>query len=177
MLFGAELSAYGSGSQILGNDGGRYSDSLEINKMLDYRLYSYNHYGWPGWGKPKKRTHGGYIEHGLETLTDLIKSKRADCIAHPFLGCLLYHEFEDFLYIPNSMSDQELANIFRLSKECGVAWEINSLGIYADPDFMKRYWDIGCKVGVDFNFGTGAHELSYIDPTMALKEFAQIIST
>lgn len=153
ILYGAELSAYGVG---------KYLDSMETNRALDYRLYAYNHYHLDYWEHPRDRTPRGYAEHGVEVLRHLLVSGRADCIAHPFVGryieCL-----EDKTLVTKALSDNELGNILEIGKQNGIAWEINPGAMFADPEFAQRYWSIGKEVGVVFVLGTDAHRLSAID--------------
>ena len=82
VLIGAELSAYGV------NNFNYPNNDIE----LDYRLWAQNHYHVSTWIQPEDTSPIGYKNHIIETLTNLIKSDRADCIAHPF------HDE----YLPNS---------------------------------------------------------------------------
>ncbi|MFA4838220.1 MAG: hypothetical protein WC703_01925 [Candidatus Neomarinimicrobiota bacterium] len=147
---GAELSAY---------DVGKYADSLEVNRQIPYRLYSCNHYHQSFWKHPAKRTPRGYASHMLAILRELIPTGRADCIAHPFIGFYIPHLLPYSSEVTKSITDDELAEIMELGKRFKVAWEINANTIFYDFTFARRYWKIGTEIGVEFRFGTDAHQL------------------
>lgn len=164
VLFGAELSAYGVD---------KYLDSMEINESLDYRLYSYNHFHLDWWEQPVDKSPRGYVKHQIKVLTGLLKSGRADCIAHPFIGRFI-RCIDDTTAVTSEITDNELGNIMELGKKYDVAWEINSGAMMGDTEFAKRYWNIGKEIGVQFNFGTDAHRLMGLD-TMAIIEELKLI--
>jgi len=168
VFVGAELSAFGIG---------KYSDSIETNRMIDYRLYACNHYHLNFWEHPATTSPRAYAEHSLAILTGLLKSQRADCIAHPFIG--IYLQKKDKLYdhtsVTKAISDKELADILELGKNNNVAWELNAKVIPEDPQFARRYWNIGREVGVSFHFGTDAHRLSETDPRQYVSRLKSIL--
>ncbi|MDD5599377.1 MAG: PHP domain-containing protein, partial [Victivallaceae bacterium] len=53
VIVGAELSAYGIG---------KYSDNIEINGKIDYRLYACNHYNLNFWEQPEVSAPRAYAE-------------------------------------------------------------------------------------------------------------------
>jgi len=161
VIFGAELSAYGIG---------KYSDSEEVNRQIDYRLYACTHYNLDYWEQPRDRSPRGYALHMLAVAHELIKSGRADCIAHPFATAYLKKKFQDPTVVTRSVTDAELNDILKLGKERGVAWEINTNVIARDKDFMRRYLTFGKSLGVKFYLGTDAHKLDQIDPKGFLSE-------
>jgi len=154
VIIGAELSAYGIG---------KYGVSLANNRKLKFRLYSTNHYHLPFWEHPNKKNARAYAEHTLKILKDLILSRRADCIAHPFVGSYLINFFDDITEVTRKITDVELAGILELGKNNNVAWELNTKAIFIDPIFAKRLWNIGREVGVSFVVGTDAHQLFDIE--------------
>jgi len=165
VLYGSELSAYGIG---------KYLDDIDINQQLGYRLYSYNHYHLEYWEHPEEKTPRGYVNHALALLEHLLKSKRADCIAHPFIGRFI-RCFDDRTLVTKEIKDNELGDILELGKDNEVAWELNVNSIIADPEFGRRYWNIGKEVGVVFNMGTDAHRLQYISTLQYLEKIKEIL--
>ena len=166
VLFGAELSAYGVGKCL---------DDIDINKSLDYRLYSYNHYHLDYWEHPVDKSPRGYVNHALELLGKLLPTGRADCIAHPFIGRFI-RCLEDRTEVTKEIKDSELGDILELGTNNKVAWELNVNSIMADPDFGKRYWNIGREVGAIFNIGTDAHRLEYIGTLQYLDRLKKILN-
>ena len=166
VLVGAELSAFGIG---------KYSDSIETNRMINYRLYACNHYHLSFWEHPATKSPKAYAEHSLAILTRLLKSQRADCIAHPFTAIYLKDKLCDHTSVTKAISDKELADILELGKNNNVAWELNAKVIPEDPQFARRYWNIGREVGVSFHFGTDAHRLSEIDPRQYVGRIKSIL--
>lgn len=165
ILYGAELSAYGVGKCL---------DTIEINRALDYRLYSYNHYHLDYWEHPEDRSPRGYVNHAIEVLTHLCESGRADCIAHPFIGRFI-RCFDDRTLVTKEITDKELGDILKVGKDNKVAWEINVGAMMGDPEFARRYWNIGKEVGVVFNFGTDAHRLISMNRSQAVKQLKTIL--
>lgn len=161
VLVGAELSAFGVG---------KYSDSERTNRKIEYRLYAGNHYHIEGWDHPETLSPRAYAEHILAVLTDVLRSGRADCIAHPFIGKYLKARLDDPTAVTNALFDKELGDILELGTTCGVAWEINTRTLRDDPDFVRRYWNLGREVGVTFRLGTDAHRLPEIDPHQYVDE-------
>lgn len=166
VFVGAELSAFGIG---------KYSDSIETNRMINYRLYACNHYHLSFWEHPATTSPSAYAEHSLAILTNLLKSGRADCIAHPFIAIFLKDKIYDHTSITKAISDKELADILELGKNNDVAWELNAQVIPEDPQFARRYWNIGREVGISFHFGTDAHRLSEIDPKQYVSRLKSIL--
>lgn len=165
VLYGAELSAFGVG---------KYLDTSEVNQNLDYRLYSYNHYHLNFWEQPEEKSPRGYVDHALAILTHLLKSGRADCIAHPFIGRFI-RCFEDRCLVTREITDNELGDILELGSHNQVAWEINVNAIISDPEFARRYWNIGREAGILFNMGTDAHTLAAIDTMQYLPKLMEIL--
>lgn len=163
---GAELSAYGVG---------KYSDAIELNGEIDYRVYACNHYHLNFWEHPKTIEPRAYAEHTLHIIEDLIKSGRADCIAHPFVGTYLRDKVKDYTMVTSAISDNELGDILELGKNHNIAWEINKNAFMDDPDFARRYYDTGKEVGVTFRFGTDAHTLGGINPKPFIDKLESII--
>jgi len=166
VVVGAELSAY---------DVGKYADSITVNKKIDYRLYACNHYNMSRWSRPKKNVPEEYAIHMMNIMRKLLVSGRADCIAHPFVVTYLKENFDNNL-ITKSIAEKDLYEILKLGKENNVAWELNSTSALYDPVFVKRFWEIGNKLGVNFNFGTDAHTLSGIDPRKYLEKIDKILN-
>lgn len=158
ILYGSELSAYGVG---------KFLDSIEVNRMLDYRLYAYNHFHVKYWNQPEERTPRGYVEHSIKVLESLFQTDRADCIAHPFVGTYI-RCFDDRKLVSKEITDNELGDIMQKGNESGVAWEINIHAVMNDPELCRRYWHIGKEIGVVFHFGTDAHELSVVSTSQYL---------
>ena len=135
---------------------------------MDYRLYAVNHYSQPEWEHPDDRTPRAYAEHNMECVRQLMKSGRADCIAHPLVGKYISHfTREEQLEVTASITDNELGDILTLARDTNTAWEINRVAVYADPNFARRFWKIGKEVGVVFHYGSDAHFLNglYVNET------------
>lgn len=165
VLFGAELSAYGID---------KFLDRTEINKALDYRLYSCNHYHLDYWEHPEDKTPRGYAEHALKVVEALAKSGRADCVAHPFIGRFV-KIFEDRNLITNSITDNEIGDILTILKENNVAYELNAGAVIGYPEFARRIWNIGKEVGVVFHMGMDAHRPESVDTADAAENFKKIL--
>jgi histidinol phosphatase-like PHP family hydrolase len=159
VLYAAELSAYGVG---------KFLDVLAINDELDYRLYSYNHYHLDYWEHPEDKSPRGYVRHAIEVLESLFATKRADCIAHPFIGRFI-RCFDDRTLVTKEITDNELGDIMEKGMRSQVAWELNVPALFADPEFSKRYWRIGKEVGVVFHMGTDAHSLAAVGTSQHLE--------
>ncbi len=168
LIVGAELSAFGIN---------KFGDTLAINRKIDFRLYSTNHYHLAFWEHPAERTARAYAEHTLCILENLINAKRADCIAHPFVGIYLHDILADHTQVTQALSDNELADILELGKKNQVAWELNTKAIFFDPIFAKRLWAIGREVGVKFLVGTDAHHLSEIEDPPVIEQKLKMILT
>lgn len=166
VIVGAELSAYGEG---------HYSNHGESDGLIEYRLFACNHYHVPGWEHPDIPSPQAYKDHSLAILSALIASGRAACIAHPFLGSYLTSRVDDACSITRALSDEELIDIFQLSRVYGVAWEVNTRLLVHDRDFARRYLAHGFEVGVDFRLGTDAHMLNEIDPLPQVERLIRAI--
>ncbi len=153
VYIGAELSAYGIG---------KFADDIACDSSLDYRLYTINHYHQDYWEHPENKTPRGYAEHMLAIADGVIESGRVDCFAHPFMAGYI-HAFEDFKKVTRAFTDNELGDIMEKANKREIAWEINVPAATKDPEFHRRYFNIGKEVGVTFNLGTDAHKLCYID--------------
>lgn len=166
VLYGAELSACGQGV---------FLDSLDVNRALDYRLYSCNHYHLDFWEHPALRTPRGYALHALNVLDALIDSGRADCIAHPFIGRFV-RCFEDRTLVTQAITDAELGDILSYGTSHGVAWEVNLGAMLADPAFARRYWNLGRETGAFFHFGSDAHRLCEIAPMDGIEKLKRLLA-
>lgn len=166
ILYGSELSAYGIG---------KFLDSIELNRMLDYRLYAYNHFHVGYWHQPEDKSPRGYVEHSIKVLESLFATDRADCVAHPFVGRYIPY-IEDKSLVPNEITDQELGDILEKGMKSQVAWEINTNVIFDDPEFSRRYWDIGKEVGVTFTLGTDTHSLDTVATSQYLDRLKRLFS-
>jgi len=166
VLYGAELSAFGVG---------KYTDTDEENAGLDYRLYACNHYHLDCWEHPDDRSPRGYAIHSLEVAAFIIRSGRADALAHPMLARFI--DCEDKNQVTDSISDNELGDILALARDFEVAWEISRNAVLAFPRFSKRFWDIGREVGVTFHFACDSHSLESLDPKRNLDELKKILYT
>ena len=158
VLIGAELSAYGV------NNFNYPNNDIE----LDYRLWAQNHYHVSTWIQPEDTSPVGYKNHIIETLTNLIKSDRADCIAHPFHDEYLTNSKRLNVgfakgSVPSCFSDNEIGDLLTLGREHETAFELNLNAIAGYPEFCRRMYNIGREVGVYFNIGTDAHSLDRID--------------
>jgi histidinol phosphatase-like PHP family hydrolase len=158
VLIGAELSAYGV------NNFNYPNNDIE----LDYRLWAQNHYHVSTWIQPEDTSPVGYKNHIIETLTNLIKSDRADCIAHPFHDEYLTNSKRLNVgfakgSVPSCFSDNEIGDLLTLGREQETAFELNLNAMAGYPEFCRRMYNIGREVGVYFNIGTDAHSLDRID--------------
>lgn len=171
VLVGAELSSY---------DIGKFSDTDEENAALDYRLYSCNHYHLKSWVQPEDRSLNSYVNRCFENIEALLKAKRADCIAHPFDGRYLMKRIEDDLgedvcKFSAAIKDEQIAKAMELSKLSQTAWELNIPVVLRDPDFHRRFFNIGREIGVVFNIGMDAHKLVAIDSAAHADELKKIL--
>ena len=158
MLIGAELSAYGV------NNFNYPNNDIE----LDYRLWAQNHYHVSTWIQPEDTSPVGYKNHIIETLTNLIKSDRADCIAHPFHDEYLTNSKRLNVgfakgSVPACFSDNEIGDLLTLGREHETAFELNLNAMAGYPELCRKMYNIGREVGVYFNIGTDAHSLDRID--------------
>ena len=161
----AELSAYGIG---------KFADDIACDNSLDYRLYTTNHYHQRYWEHPENKTPRGYAEHMLAIVDGVIESGRVDCFAHPFMSGYI-HAFDDFKDVTRAYTDNELGDIMAKANAREIAWEINVPAVRKDPDFHRRYFNIGREVGVTFNMGTDAHLLCNIDPKQFAEELKKML--
>ena len=67
------------------------------------------------------------------------------------------------------------ANFFEEGVKHGVAWEISEPMIDLDPEFVKRFWELGKSASASFNFGMDAHELSAIGTERFYNKFYSIL--
>lgn len=163
-LYGAELSAVGIG---------KWLDSDDVNRQLDYRLYAANHYHLSIWEQPEERTPRGYAVHTVKVLTALIKADRADCIAHPIHGGYV-RALDDKCSLAAAMTDNELGDLMQLAKEHRVAWEINVGEALSDKELSKRMWHTGKELNSVFHFGTDAHLLVNMDTRLHMDELREV---
>lgn len=170
LLIGAELSAYGTNNFS-------YKDN---DIKLDYRLWAQNHYHAGGWIQPEDRSPEGYKKHIIETLTNLIKSDRADCIAHPFHDTYLTNSKKLNVgfartSVPNCFTDNEIGELLTLGKDHETAFEINLNAMVDYPDFCRRMYSLGREIGTQFNIGTDAHSLDRIDTRQFIERTKKIL--
>ncbi|NLP48962.1 MAG: PHP domain-containing protein [Clostridiales bacterium] len=165
VYYGAELSAYEPGKSL---------ESESLRQSLDYRLYTVNHFHLNFWGHPKENTPAAYALYMLDIMRSFILTKKAHCFAHPFIGRFI-HQFEDQTLVTKALSDNQLGDIFCLAKKNGVAWEINSGAIIGDPEFARRYWNLGRECGVTFHYGTDAHHPDNVDTAKTLPLVKKIL--
>ncbi len=165
VYIGAELSAYGIG---------KFADDIACDNSLDYRLYTTNHFHQKYWEHPEEITPRAYAEHMLAIIDGVIESGRADCFAHPFMSGYI-HAFDDFKDVTRAYTDNELGDIMIKAYEHGIAWEINVPAVKKDPEFHKRYFNIGKEAGIIFNMGTDAHLLCNVDPKNFADELKRIL--
>lgn len=170
LLVGAELSAYGT-------DNFSYADE---DIELDYRLWAQNHYHAGGWIQPEDRSPEGYKKHIIETLTNLIKSDRADCIAHPFHDTYLTNSKKLNVgfargSVPACFSDNEIGELLELGKKHETAFEINLNAMVDYPEFCRRMYSLGREIGTQFNIGTDAHSLDRIDTNQFIERTKKIL--
>lgn len=170
LLIGAELSAYDvNGFNFPKND-------IE----LDYRLWAQNHYHVSSWIQPEDTSPTGYKNHIIATLTNLIKSGRADCIAHPFHDSYLTNSkrlnvgFEKGS-VPNCFTDNEIGDLLMLGKQYETAFEINLNAMTGYPEFCRRMYNLGRETGTYFNIGTDAHKLDRIDTRQFIERAKEIL--
>ena len=165
IFFGAELSAYAPNLSL---------EDEAVRKSLDYRLYTANHFHLRFWGQPEEKTPKAYANYMLEIMRSFILNGRAHCFAHPFIGRFI-EIFEDKSLVTKALSDNDLGDIFCLAKEHSVAWEINSGAILGDPDFARRYWNIGRECALVFHYGTDAHLPENVDTAKSLDLVKKIL--
>ncbi len=153
VLFGNELSEYAIGKSL---------ESEKTRSRLEYRLYSCNHYHLDYWEHPEDKSPRGYAEHAYKVVSTLIRSGKADCIAHPLIGGYIRG-----LNNPNSvaaaLTDNELGDLLTLGKEYLTAFEFNYGAVLGNPDFALRMWNMGKEIGTCFNFGMDAHKIVEVD--------------
>jgi len=166
VLFGNELSAYAPGKTL---------ESQSVRDIVDYRLYSCNHYHLDFWGQPKDKSARGYAEYSIAIISSLIKSDFADCIAHPFIGRFIKH-IEDRTLVTKAMTDSELGDLLMLGNAHYTAWELNTGAILGDPEFGRRLWNLGRETGAVFNYGTDSHRFSFIDTSTSLPEIKKVLN-
>ncbi|MGN0634894.1 MAG: PHP domain-containing protein [Acutalibacteraceae bacterium] len=154
VLIGSELSAYGVG---------KYSETEEMCRSLDYRSYSHSHYHLDYWEQPEDRSARGYAKHMLAVLDALLDTDRADSIAHPFSPEKMdfFNEAEKAAVLA-ALTDNELGDILAKGERAGCVWELHAPTFFGFPTFSKRFFHIGKEVGVHFSFGTDAHTLDGI---------------
>lgn len=165
ILIGNELSGYGIGKTL---------ESDDYRALLDYKLYSLNHYHLGFWEHPEDKSARGYAEHSLKNAESIIVSGKADCIAHPFIGRFI-RSLEDRNDITRAIKDNELGDLFQLAVKHEVAFEINTGSVMQDPEFAKRMWNIGKETGLMFNMGTDAHTPAAIDVAQHIPRIKEIL--
>ncbi len=155
VLIGSELSAYGIG---------KYAESYETDKALDFSSYSHVHYHLHYWEQPEDRSPYGYSRHMLAVLNALFETDRADCIAHPFSPCKMrFFSDEERFATLRSITDNELGDILEKGEKSECAWEIHTSTFLTYTEFSKRFFNIGREVGVHFVVGTDAHMLKALN--------------
>ncbi len=166
VLVGAELSAHGVD---------RYAETPEDLNGIAFRLYACNHYHIGGWEHPSRRTPEGYKDHSLAMLKCLLPTGRAQCIAHPFLGCYLSGILADPQAMTRLITDGELARLFALARRHNVAWEVSLRHLGDDLPFARRFLAAGFAAGADFRLGTDAHTLAMLDLRPHLERLIEVL--
>lgn len=168
VLIGAELSAYGVG---------KYAESCEVDRALDFASYSHIHYHLSVWEQPEDRSPRGYARHMISVLDALLETGRADNIAHPFSPCKM-HFFNESQRTEtlSGISDAELGRILEKGEKNNCSWEIHTPTFFRYPDFSKRFFNIGREVGAHFVVGTDAHTLSALNPDGLAERIRNIIN-
>lgn len=161
VLVGSELSAYGVGV---------FTNDISCDEALDYRLYTTNHFHQDYWHQPEDMTPRGYAEFMLAIMNSVLDERKADCFAHPFMAGYI-HAFDDPHKVTRAFTDNDIGDILEKANALGTAWELNTVAVAGDPEFHRRYFQIGKEVGVTFNIGTDAHLLKNIDT----KQFADML--
>lgn len=162
---GAELSLYGIG---------KYSETPEHIRAMEYRLFAQNHYHVGHWEQPEDRSPGGYAQHTLDCLTELFTTDYADCIAHPIVPIKL-NRIERPERMLDCISDTALGDILEKGERAGCAWELHRGAVIFFPEFSRRYFNIGREVGVHFTYSADAHKLVDIDPAPILNDYKRIL--
>ena len=131
-----------------------------------FRMYSHNHYANDCWTQPQDRSALGYKRHCDEILSALIRSGKADALAHPFFDRYIVREFEEYGFhfgsVTDLWTDNELGDYFTLANAFGTAWELNIRLLPDYPAFARRYFNIGREAGAVFFIGSDAHTLEDI---------------
>lgn len=167
VLAGCELSAYGIN---------KYAESLERDMALEFRSYSHVHYHLDYWEHPEERTPRGYALHMLAVLNSLLRSGRADNIAHPFSPIKMnFFNDNQKREMLASITDNELGDILMLGEQNLCSWEIHKSTFLNYREFSKRFFNIGKEVGVHFTVGTDAHRLIDISTEGLADEFRKVI--
>lgn len=152
VLIGAELSAYGVG---------KYAETYEVDRALDFASYSHIHYHLRCWEQPEDRSPRGYALHELRVLEELLKTGRADNIAHPFSPCKMpFFNDEEKAATLAAITDNELGDILEKGENAECSWEIHTPTFLRFTDFSRRFYYIGREVGAHFCLGTDAHTLA-----------------
>lgn len=167
VLVGAELSAYGIG---------KYAETRERDKALDFASYSHIHYHLDYWEQPEDRSPRGYAKHMLAVLDELFNTDRADCIAHPFSpGKMKFFNEEEKILTLASITDSELGDILEKGEKAECAWEIHTPTFLTYTDFSKRLFNIGKEANVHFVIGTDAHRLAGLNTFPYLEALENVI--
>ena len=159
VFLGAELSAHGVNKYTL-----RYTSFSP-----EYKLYAHNHYHMRGWEQPEDRSPAGYKAHCKEVLSNIIRSGKPDCFAHPFIDKYIVREFEDdYGFTPGCITDlwtdNEIGDLMQAAKKKQIAWELNTTVFMSYTAFMRRFFHIGKEAGACFLLGTDAHRPEAVDP-------------
>ena len=164
ILIGSELSALGLG---------RYSETPENMRAMEYRLFAQNHYHLSCWEQPEDRSPAGYARHMIAVLTELFRTDFCDCVAPPLAPVKL--RIENAGRVLDEISDAALGDLLAAGEAAGSAWELHSGAICGWPDFARRYFNLGREIGVHFHMATDAHRLAAVDTAPALAEYRQIL--
>lgn len=162
---GSELSLYGVG---------KYSETPETMRKLEYRLFAQNHYHLRTWEHPEDRSPRGYILHTLACLSELFNTDYADCIAHP-IAPIKIKSLENPERLFDSISDNELGGIMEKAENARCAWELHSGVVLTWPEWSRRFFNIGREVGSHFTFASDAHTIAAIDPAPVLPQYKKIL--
>ncbi|MBR4940909.1 MAG: PHP domain-containing protein [Clostridia bacterium] len=152
ILVGSELSLYGVG---------KFSETPEVMRSLEYRLFAQNHYHISWWEHPEDRSPRGYVDHMIACLESLFETDYADCIAHP-LAAVKLKAFDDPNVLANAITENDLGGIMEKAEKAQVAWELHRGVVNGWPAFARKFYNIGREVGAHFVYASDAHSLATV---------------
>ena len=163
---GSELSAWGVG---------KYSETPEVIRAMEYRLFAQNHYQMFYWEHPEEQTPRGYADHMLAVLTELFRTDFCDCVAHP-IAPIKIRTLAEPARVLDCISDAALGDLLAAGEAAGSAWELHAGATLGFPAFARRFFNLGRELGVHFTFGTDAHSLAAIDPAPVLEQMKAVLA-